>query len=83
MTSNFSSKVGLVALLILSSCPAYAYLDPGTGSVILQVIIATVVAGLATMRLWWYKLLNLFSVRKSELNEDKTSQSTTADKENK
>lgn len=35
---------------------AHAYLDPGTGSIILQGLIATIAAGLATSRLWWYRL---------------------------
>ncbi|MGF1721227.1 hypothetical protein L4D20_14405 [Vibrio kyushuensis] len=33
---------------------------------ILQIIIATVVAGLATGRYWWGKFLNLINVRKTD-----------------
>lgn len=38
------------ALLIISQLPAHAYLDPGTGSLVLQVILATC-AGIA----YWVK----------------------------
>ncbi len=39
---------------------AYAYLDPGTGSILLQGLIATVAAGLVTGRLWWHKVKSIF-----------------------
>jgi hypothetical protein len=58
----------LVALLAAvafgtSSAPAYAYLDPGTGSMILQLIVGGV-AGLALAgRFYWNRLLVLIGVR--------------------
>ena len=76
-------KLGLVALTLMASFPAQAYLDPGTGSVILQAIIATVVAGLATMRLWWDKLLNLFSSRKDPSADDNDSSQPTSKHDHK
>lgn len=35
---------------------AHAYLDPGTGSMALQLLIAGVVGALATIRLYWDRL---------------------------
>jgi hypothetical protein len=35
---------------------AFAYLDPGAGSFILQMLIAGIMGGLFTMKLYWYKL---------------------------
>ncbi len=51
----------LVALFfVLLPFPARAYLDPGTGSVLLQILL-TGVAGLAVMlKLYWRKLKALF-----------------------
>ncbi|MBU2540885.1 MAG: hypothetical protein KJ593_03185 [Candidatus Omnitrophica bacterium] len=47
---------------------AYAYLDPGTGSSIFQLIIAVVMGGLFVIKLFWTKIAlffkNLFSKRK-------------------
>jgi hypothetical protein len=36
--------------------PAYAYIDLGTGSMIFQVAIATVVAALAGLKIRWHRL---------------------------
>jgi hypothetical protein len=37
-----------------------AYLDPGTGSIIFQVIIAGLCGGLLVIKLFWGKIKNLF-----------------------
>lgn len=42
-------------------CPAYAYLDPGTGSYIVQIIIGTVLAASVTIKLYWKKIIHLFT----------------------
>ena len=39
---------------------SFAYIDPGTGSLILQGIIAGIAMGLYTIKLYWYKLKNIF-----------------------
>jgi hypothetical protein len=47
---------------------AYAYLDPGTGSYIFQLIIAAAIGGLFVIKLFWTRIApffkNLFSRRK-------------------
>ena len=44
---------------------AYAYLDPGTGSYILQLVIATFLGAVFTIKIYWGKIkafwANLFS----------------------
>ena len=35
---------------------ANAYLDPGTGSMLLQLLIGAVVAAMFTVKLYWYRL---------------------------
>ena len=40
--------------------PAYAYLDPGTGSLILQGIIAGLAMLSITIKMWWHKITSLF-----------------------
>ena len=35
---------------------AYAYIDPGTGSMLLQGLIATIAAGLVVIKLYWQKV---------------------------
>lgn len=49
---------------------AYAYLDPGTGSYILQMIVAALLGGLFAVKLLWSKIKNVlekFILRKREL----------------
>ncbi|MBB5519490.1 hypothetical protein [Amphiplicatus metriothermophilus] len=44
-----------------STSPAYAYLDPGTGSLILQGIIGAVAGGLYFFRSYWMKAVALIT----------------------
>ena len=47
-----------------STSAAHAYLDPGTGSIILQVLLGGV-AGLAlACKLYWQKLLTMLGIRR-------------------
>ena len=50
----------LFTILLLSRgffiSDAYAYLDPGTGSVIIQAVIGAIAAVLITLKIYWYKL---------------------------
>jgi hypothetical protein len=39
---------------------AYAYLDPGTGSYLFQLIIAGVIGGLFAVKLFWTKIVLFF-----------------------
>jgi hypothetical protein len=50
---------------------AHAYLDPGTGSILLQVLIGGV-AGLGVIaKLYWHRLRSLFGVRKKDRREER------------
>jgi len=50
----------LFTILLLSRgffvSDAYAYLDPGTGSVIIQALIGVIAGVLITLKIYWYKL---------------------------
>lgn len=48
----------------------FAYLDPGSGSLIVQLLIAIVVGILATFRFWKTRLLSLFGIRRESNEED-------------
>ena len=49
-----------VLLHVIITQQAYAYIDPGTGSYILQMTIAALLAGLFTMKLFMNKIKILF-----------------------
>lgn len=46
--------IALVAMLmLLSASPAYAYLDPGAGSLLLQLLIGGIGGLIVTAKLFW------------------------------
>ncbi len=53
--------MAVIVLLLLPARDAYAYLDPGTGSFLLQAVIAVVMGALLTLKLYWYRLRSFFS----------------------
>lgn len=55
-----------VALYFVSTKSAYAYIDPATGTLIVQLLIAAVATGIATVKLWWYKVKMFFKGEKPE-----------------
>lgn len=56
--------VTLLALLLLTPAPAYAYLDPSSGSMGFQMAVGGLLAGAAAIRLYWTKLKGLFTGRR-------------------
>ena len=66
-------------LLGAMTSSAHAYLDPGTGSMILQIILGGV-AGLALVgKLYWHKFLTLVRLRKPDDGEGLAEQARTDD----
>ena len=55
----------LLALCLFVSAPqpALAYIDPGTGSMLIQVTIGAIAAGLTLIKLYWKKIVGLFRSR--------------------
>jgi hypothetical protein len=53
--------LALIAVMaILAPRPAHAYLDPGTGSLIFQVVIGAVLGGLFTLKMYFSKIKIIF-----------------------
>ena len=54
-----------LALIFVLCVPAYAYLDLGTGSYFLQIIVATLLGAMYAIKQFWYKIklfcINIFS----------------------
>ncbi len=50
-----------VLVLVLSAGAAHAYIDPGTGSILLQGLIGGLTAGVFIARLYWRKIKDLFA----------------------
>ncbi len=55
----------IVTLMVTTPTPAHAYLDAGTGSMLLQLLLGGV-AGLAiAAKLYWHRLLSAIGLRKT------------------
>tara|TARA_B100001175_G_scaffold153101_1_gene129766 strand:+ start:135 stop:338 length:204 start_codon:yes stop_codon:yes gene_type:complete len=57
---NFK-KILLIFIFFLPSVNAYAYLDPGTGSMIIQALLGILAAIGAYITLFWRKFKNLIN----------------------
>lgn len=53
-----------VILLFVSASPAAAYIDPVTGSIVVQALLGGAAAALVSVRRWRNKLLGLFRNKK-------------------
>ncbi|MBI4925834.1 MAG: hypothetical protein HY843_07920 [Bdellovibrio sp.] len=53
-------KAILLLVMFLYTYDSYAYLDPGTGSYLLQIILGTLFATFFTLKLYWRKIKAYF-----------------------
>ena len=60
----------MAILLILSAGPVSAYLDPGTGSMLLQVILGGIAAVGVAIKLFWHKIRVAIGLGKKSGAED-------------
>ena len=58
-------SIVLLALFGIHIQSAYAYIDPGTGSMVIQVLIGNLVGLGIAIKVYWYKLKEKF-MRKKE-----------------
>ncbi len=52
--------VVLAVFYLVLTREVYAYLDPGTGSYILQLVIAGILGGLFAVKMFWAKIKSFF-----------------------
>lgn len=56
-----------VGLLLMTVCsPAFAYLDPGTGSIVLQSLLAGIAVAIGIVRTYWYRVKAFFGAKPPE-----------------
>lgn len=62
---------GLSTAFAVLACsgPAHAYLDPGTGSIILQSILASIAVALGALRVYWQQFKTFFLRRTRSAEE--------------
>jgi len=54
-------SVILATYLLCFSSDAHAYLDPGTGSVFLQMLIAGIVSAMFAVKMFWRRIVDFFA----------------------
>lgn len=72
--SRFSRNVMcfiLFGIIMTLAQDADAYIDPGTGSYLLQILIASVVSGLFVIKIWWARIKSFLYKKKPEKNNEK------------
>ena len=65
-------RVLITIFLMLMISDAVAYLDPGTGSMLLQVILGGIAAIGVAIKLYWHKLRAAFGMAKKPDPEEET-----------
>jgi hypothetical protein len=56
-------------LTLIIAEPAYAYLDPGTTSMVFQAILVGLASLVVVVKLYWYRLIKLIGFRKGKTEE--------------
>jgi len=62
---TMTSLSGVCGVFLLAS-PAHAYLDPGSGSMLLQLLLGGVAGAVVVLKLYWQRLLHFLGLRKGE-----------------
>jgi hypothetical protein len=55
----------IIILIILLPTPALAYIDPGTGGIIISFLVGIISATLFYVKSYWLKIRNFFSKKKT------------------
>lgn len=68
MLRRFLALAAVVWLLLVAR-PAHAYLDPASGSILLQLVLGGVAGVALILKLYWRKIRGLFGAGKEEHDE--------------
>ena len=60
INSKFVVSLTALCLLVFSTNRAHAYLDPGTGSMLIQGLLATIAAASVFIGIFWRRLRSFF-----------------------
>ena len=58
--------LSLILLMVWLEDPAFAYLDPGTGSMVLQLLLGGIAGAIVILKLYWRRFVGLFRGNTSE-----------------
>ena len=66
----------LAVQLVGFSAAAHAYLDPGTGSILVQSLLAGIAGAVAIVSLYWQRLKNFFTNMRKTSHDTRPSATT-------
>ncbi|RLB37336.1 MAG: hypothetical protein DRH12_14490 [Deltaproteobacteria bacterium] len=61
--------LGAVCFAVFYTSESYAYIDPGTGSILFQVLIGFLLGALVAVKMTWRKIVQFFRQLRSETDE--------------
>lgn len=67
--TSLAFVVSLTVLLLIWPSPAHAYLDPGTGSLVLTTILGGVAGLMVLIKMTWNNILTFLGIRKQKIND--------------
>ena len=65
----------ILVFILVFTTPAFAYLDAGSGSMLLQLILGGVAGISVVIKLYWNRFKQLIGVRKKVVSEQKETES--------
>ena len=68
---KFAVLVFAVWLVFVCATPAYAYVDPGSGGMLVQLLLGGVAGAAVIVRLYWQRLLKTIGQRKAEPDQER------------
>ncbi len=80
MNSTHKLIYGLVLLGTVGvTSPAYAYLDPGTGSMLVQMLLGGVAGAMVIGKLYWHQVKAIFGRRPQEISDQEPASHSDAE----
>jgi hypothetical protein len=68
--ATIGNRLIVAALLVLlMTGTAHAYIDPGTGSYLLQILIASLLGAAFALKIYWTRIKNFLSGRKRRTDD--------------
>jgi hypothetical protein len=61
--------------ILLAPSLSFAYLDPGSGSMLLQILLGGVAGLIVVFKLYWGRFLSLLGIRRKPKDANETSES--------
>jgi len=74
--SWFTRIISFFTIITLLKRLAFGYLDPGTGSFVLQLVVAGLLSGLLAVKMFWSRLIGIFRPGVVEQDADEREQTS-------